>query len=240
MKHRLGTLISGGGTTMNEMIKAMQNGEVDMELGCVLASNHDAGGIKKARALGIPASDIAVVNPKDYRHFATAEERREAFGRRIIAVLADHGVTVVTQNGWLPVTPRNVVERYAGNIYNQHPGSPEDFGQIYGRQVHAAVLHFRRLSGRLIDTVAVAHRCIEGVDDGAVVKRVTVPVNEDDTVDALQQRVLPVEHRVQIDLLKAIATNSVYELPPRSDVFSDEAELLAEAKRLAKIDYPNG
>ncbi len=241
MKHRLGTLISGGGTTMNEMIKAIQSGEVDMEIGCILSSTPDAKGVEKARKLGIPAQDIVVVNPKDFRHFATMEERREAFGKQMISVLMEHGVSVVTQNGWLPFTPPNVTQRFEGRIYNQHPGAPEDFDELYGRQVHSAVLHFMRLARRTIKTEAVAHRVTDVVDGGAVVKATAIDIDPYETVSTLQAKVLPEEHRLQIALLKEIVAGTVHNMPRASMLKSENEEVfLTEAKRLAKEDYPQG
>jgi len=111
MKERLATLISGSGTTMQEIIKASQSGEVDIDIACVISSNEEAGGIKKAKELGIPDKDIVVVNPKD-----------EKFGPQIVKILKDHGATVVTQNGWLPFTPEMVIEEFPDRIFNQHPG----------------------------------------------------------------------------------------------------------------------
>lgn len=67
MDERLATLISGGGTTMREIIKACQSGEIPMNIACVISSIPTAGGIEKARRLGIPEHDIVVVNPDDFR-----------------------------------------------------------------------------------------------------------------------------------------------------------------------------
>ena len=67
MKERLASLISGGGTTMQEIVKACQSGEVPMDLGCVISSSSTAGGIKRAKDLGIPEKDIVVIDPNNFR-----------------------------------------------------------------------------------------------------------------------------------------------------------------------------
>ena len=67
MKERLATLISGGGTTMQEIIRACQSGEIPLDVACVISSTPTAGGIEKARRLGIPDTDIVVVDPNEFR-----------------------------------------------------------------------------------------------------------------------------------------------------------------------------
>lgn len=228
---------------MQEVVKAVQSGEIpDAEIACIIASNAEAGGIQKARTLGIPEKDIVVIDPREYRIGRTLKTDREMFGQRILLALRDHGATVVAQNGWIPYTPDNVTETYAGRIFNQHPGPPEEFGGkgMMGKAVHAAVLKFQELAGRTFDTSVVAHDAQAGLDTGGVRKREKVPVLPGDTVDALQQRALPVEHRVQIDLLKSYVRKELVTLAPESFVHPDEQHLLEEAKRYAREHYPNG
>lgn len=67
MKERLASLISGGGTTMEQIVKACQSGEVPMEIACIISSSPNAGGIEKAQRLGIPDKDIIVIDPNDFR-----------------------------------------------------------------------------------------------------------------------------------------------------------------------------
>lgn len=240
---RLASLISGGGTTMNEIVKATQSGEIpDMEIACIIASKAEAGGIEKARKLGVLESDIVIINPHDFRMDGLMKIDREAFGRRILEVLHQHNATVITQNGWIPYTPDSVTLAYEGRIFNQHPGDPKQFGGkgMMGKAVHAAVLEFQRLAGRTFDTPVVAHYAQSGLDTGAVVKRQYAPVFSDDTVDALQARALLLEHQVQIALLQDFVRGNVSALEPHILVHPSELELLKEAKRRACEAYPHG
>lgn len=247
MPERLASLISGGGTTMNEMIKACQSGEVPMEVACVIASRARAGGIEKAQKLNVP---VEVVDPRAFKTDGVHIDR-EAFGKRMLEVLSEHGATVVTQNGWMPLTPPNVIEAFPGKIFNQHPGAPELFGGkgMYGRRVHATVLLYRRLMKQgIFGTEVIAQRVDPKFDQGAVVKAARVNILPEDTVDDLQQRALPIEHQVQIALLRDIAKGTVEELDRSShemEVYRvhnepDVREAFHVAQRMAMLLYPQG
>lgn len=242
MRERLATLISGGGTTMQEIVRACQAGEIPMDVVCVISSTPTAGGIDKARKLGIPDKDIVVVDPNNFR----GEDKKvdqEEFGLQILKELRERGVTVVTQNGWLPLTPEHVIDEYPETIFNQHPGPVPEFGGqgMYGRRVHAARLLFIRMTKRDYWTEAIGQRVHRDYDQGAVVKSAQIDILPEDTADDLQQRVLPVEHRVQIDLLKDIAKGDIREVTTRETlVRPGEEQILFLAKRVARMLYPHG
>lgn len=242
MKERLATFIFGGGTTMQEIIRACQSGEVPMDVACVVSSAATAGGIKKAQKLGIPDQDILVINPSDYLG-SGGKVDQEGFGLKILKEMRRRGVTVVTQNGWLPLTPQVVIEKYPETMFNQHPGSVPEFGGkgMYGKRVHAARLLFTRLTRRDYWTEAIAQRVAKEFDQGAVVKYARIDIFPEDIVDDLQQRVLPVEYRVQIDLLKDVASGNIKEVTARETlVRPGEEQALFLAKRMARMLYPQG
>lgn len=242
MAERLATLISGGGTTMQEIIKACQSGEIPLQVACVISSNPNAGGIEKARNLGIPERDILVINPDDYKD-QNGKVNQQAFGITLFSELDRRGVDVVTQNGWMPLTPDFVVGEFEESMFNQHPGPVPEFGGegMFGRRVHAARLNFIQEVNRDHWTEAIAQRIHKEYDKGTVVKSEKVEIFPDDTVDSLQQRVLPVEHRVQIEMLKDFANGTLKEAEPRKSlVMPGEEEILFLARQKAIKDYPNG
>jgi phosphoribosylglycinamide formyltransferase 1 len=233
MKERLATLISGNGTTMAEIIKACQSGGLPIDIACVISSKVTAGGIKRAFELGIPESDIVVVNPRMY-------EDSEAFGTALLHELQSRDVTIVTQNGWLHRTPDAVIDAFPERIFNQHPGPVPEFGGdgMYGKRVHAARLAFLKATGRDYWTEAVVHRVTPVYDDGAVVKSEQVAIFPDDTIETLQSRVLPVEHRIQIEFLQEFIEGSLTEVPKRELlVRQGEEKLLSQAKRALLSNY---
>jgi folate-dependent phosphoribosylglycinamide formyltransferase PurN len=252
-KERLAILISGGGTTMAEMIKATQSEpqlRKRIEIAAVISSRSDAYGIGKAVALGVPAKDIVVVDPRDYRG-RDGKKDQGLFGEKLAEEFRRREVTVFTQNGWLPQTPSIVVENWDG--YNQHPGDPRDFGQVYGRQVHASALRFSDQVDRGVPTFAVAHRVTTEIDGGDIVGYESIMMQKpsfEERADYegsishrvlyLQQEVLPAEHRVQIRLLRRIAEGSVPTVHMPRVVFSGEERIVASSKQLGAADFPKG
>ncbi len=239
MKERLASLISGGGTTMQQIVRASQSGEIPMDVACVISSSVNAGGIKKAQELSIPT---VVVDPKNFRG-NDGKIDQEAFGQALLKKLRDYGATVVTQNGWLPLTPAHVIDGYKDTIFNQHPGPLPDFGGkgMYGRRVHASRLLFVRETKRDYWTEAIAQRVHKDFDKGVVVKSARVDIHPEDTVDDLQQRVLPIEHQVQIDLLKDVARGNINEQTTRTTLVRPGEDLtLSQAKRTGIFLYPHG
>lgn len=217
---------------MEQIIKACQSGEIPMDVVCVISSNPDAGGLEKAKRLGISKEDILIISPE-----------QEDFGVRILAELRARGVTVVTQNGWLPLTPEVVINEYPRAIFNQHPGPVPEFGGkgMYGRRVHAARLLFVRITKRDYWTKAIAQRVAKEYDQGVVLKSTRVEILPEDTVDDLQQRVLPAEHRLQVELLKDFAQGSLQEITTREVlVRPGEEGTLSSVKRTARLLYPHG
>lgn len=243
MTERLATFVSGGGTTMQEMIKECQSGKLPIDIACVLSSNPTAGAIEKARRLGIPERDIVVVDPGNFRG-DNGKIDQEEFGYKIVQVLREHDATVVTQNGWLPKTPEIVINAFPWNIFNQHPGPVPEFGGkgMFGRRVHTAVLLFNRMTRREEPwTEAIAQWVYCDYDQGPVVRSERVNIFSADTVEDLQQRVLPVEHDVQIQLLHDIANRDIAERAPRPRLVTpQEVPVLAFAKKVARLLYPNG
>lgn len=241
MRERLATLISGGGTTMQQIIRACQSGEIPIDVACVISSSPTAGGIEKAKRLGIQDKDIIIVDPNDFKGDDKTVDP-EGFGLRILKELRMRGVTVVTQNGWMPLTPEHVIDEYHDTMFNQHPGPVPDFGGMgmHGQRVHAARLLFVRHTKRDFWTEAIAQRVHVNFDQGVVVKSTRVDILPSDTVDSLQQRVLPVEHRVQIELLKDVASGSVKKITKRDPlVRPGEERILFDAKKVARLLYPH-
>jgi phosphoribosylglycinamide formyltransferase 1 len=205
-KLRLAIFISGSGTTMEAIGYACQEndplyGRIEPVL--VIASRSDAGGIPKAENLGIP---IQIVERKSF-------ENGQLFGEKLLSYLYQYNVEYINQNGWLPFTPKNVVECFKNKIFNQHPG-PTEFGGkgMHGLAVHAAVLEFQRLTGRKFPTEAVIHKVTNVVDGGAVVARREVQIYPGDTPELLRDRVIKVEHALQIDFLNQLSQGIITEL----------------------------
>lgn len=215
---RLAIFISGGGTTMAAVIEACQNGVLKglAEVVLVVASKDTASGIAKAEAAGIP---VVVVCRKD---FLTEDD----YVNVLAGSCKDHKVRAIFMCGWLPHMPTDLIVKFAGRIFNQHPGPLRknhlDFGGdgMYGIHVHAAVLKYIRQIQRPLRTEATVHRVTPIKDEGAVVQRIPCEVDiVNDTPEALQKRLLPFEHQAVIQTIMDLANHRIQELPDPKDLY---------------------
>ncbi len=241
---RVALLISGGGTTAREILRACKDGRlphVDPVL--LIASKPEAGGIQKALAEGMSDKNIVVIRPK--RGCPGSPE----FGEAILAECRKRGVDFIGQYGWLPVTPSNVIEAYKDMIVNQHPGPLDpanpgmDFGGsgMYGRRVHCARLYFVRKVIGDYWTEAVSHRVVTELDRGAVLNSARIEIRPTDDVVSLQETLLPIEHQVQIATLRMFSEGTVKEVR-RDEPLIRKAmfNILKEAKQVAITLWPQG
>lgn len=241
MKLKIALLISGGGTTMEAIIKACKEGVLkNVEPVLVIASKSDIGGIQKALNLGIEKKDIVILNPKSFSN-------REEFGEAIISECKKRDVNFIGQYGWHFLTPENVIREFEGKIINQHPGpldtGKSDFGGagMFGLRVHQTRLEFVRRTNRDFWTEATTHYVTKEFDKGKVIKRKQISILPNDTAEILQARVLPVEHQVQIEALQDFANDTVLEFQRKIRlVLPEEEEVLKECKELAIKMYPKG
>ena len=244
MAERNAFLVSGGGTTMSEMIKAAQVGETPgFEPAVVIASSPFIGAIDKANSVGLP---VEIVDPNTYLGDDGKVDQYGYYQGLRTATDKYGGATVFTQNGHLPLTPTDYIlymNRIGQGGFNQHPGRVPDFGGkgMFGRRVHAATLIFRRdvKSGNMT-TTPIVQRVHPEFDRGEVVGFRDVPILANDTVDDLQQRVLPVEHEINIQLAKDIGAGNIHEYDFASELKPGQELNLKNAKRIARLLYPHG
>jgi phosphoribosylglycinamide formyltransferase 1 len=254
---RLAMLISGSGTTAQSVLSAWQKGKLPgIQPVLVLASRDDAAGIAKAKAFGVTT---AVVNPKRY-------ESQRAFGEGVLGVLRKFRVTLVSQNGWLPLTPPGVIEAYKGKIINQHPGpldpGRDDYGGkgMYGRRVAAARLAYAWMAGGENWTESTVHHVTREFDkgeiiriealpfplpSGGVISRLQLQERRDEfagAVDDLAKALLPSEHMNVIAVLKEYGERGNFSQFVRKNVLVPASKrlMLAKAKEFAIQVFPNG
>lgn len=187
---RLAVLISGGGTTLLNLIRQIQQGLLPAEIRRVISSHSQAGGLDFARQAGLPAQ---VIVRRD--HLNTA-----AFSQSIFAACRQAEVDLVVMGGFLKhvLIPAD----FAGRVMNIHPALiPAFCGKgYYGRHVHQAVLDYGcKLSG------CTVHFVDNQYDHGPIILQRAVPVLDDDTPVSLAARVFAEECRVLPEALNLYA-----------------------------------
>ncbi len=247
-------LISGEGTTAEAVIRACQHGEIShIRPVVVIASRHDARGLDRARAMDIPTETVA------RRNFTSLD----AFGEALLGMFQKYNVLLVSQNGWLPLTPESVVQAYRGRIINQHPGPLDpgrvDFGGkgMYGARVVCARLAYCWVTDGDAWTESTVHHVTEAYDQGELIRveRLELPrasraltiaqlrQSPDELkrrTASLQKLLLPLEHQNVIAALAAYGTMGKFPSFQRPNpLIPDEYQGSAmQAKELAVQLYP--
>lgn len=187
---RVAVLLSGEGTSLENLCERIEAGEVPAEVVVVVASRAGAGGLARAARRGIPAHAV----PR--RAFPDVG----AFNDAIHAVLDRHDPDLVALLGFL--SPFELRGRYNGRCINVHPALiPAFSGQgFYGQRVHEAVLETgARLTGATVHFVDAEY------DRGPIILQEAVPVHDDDTPQSLAARVQAVERRLVPEAIRLIA-----------------------------------
>lgn len=181
---KIAVFISGSGSDMQSVIDGCESGYIDGKVVCVVASKEGIYGLERAEKHGI---DSAVFALKDYDR--DCEKRDEA----IINYIAAHDVDLVVLAGYLGIVSEKLVSAYRGRMINIHPSLiPAHCGKgMYGLKVHASVL----ASGDKVSGATV-HYVDEGTDTGDIIVQQRVKVEEGDTPETLQARVLETEHQL--------------------------------------------
>jgi phosphoribosylglycinamide formyltransferase-1 len=195
MKHtittlRLAVLVSGGGTTLQNLLDRSANGRLPAQVVLVVASTPEAGAIERARRAGVRA---AVVSRKQ-------AASREEFSRRIFDLCREAQADLVCMAGFLSLI--QIPDDFLGRVMNIHPALIPAFSGkgMYGERVHQAVLE----SGARI-TGCTVHFADNEYDHGPIILQRPVPVLDDDTPETLASRVFKEECEAYPEAIRLFA-----------------------------------
>lgn len=171
-------MVSGGGTNLQAIIDAVENGTItNTEITGVISNNQNAYALERAAKHGIPAQCIS---PKDFAS-------RELFNEKLLEAVNGYHPDLVVLAGFLVVIPPAMIAVYRNRIINIHPSLIPAFcgTGYYGLKVHEAVLaRGVRITG------ATVHVVDEGTDTGPILLQKAVEVEPGDTPEVLQHRVM--------------------------------------------------
>ena len=195
---KMAVLVSGGGTNLQAIIDSITNGTItNAEISVVISNNANAYALERARAHGIEA---LCISPKDF-------ESREAFNQAFLDKLNSYNVDLVVLAGFLVVLPEMMIKEYTNRIVNIHPSLIPSFcGKgFYGLKVHEGVL-----ARGVKVTGATVHFVDEGTDTGPIILQKAVAVEENDTPEILQRRVMEqAEWKIMPQAIDLIANGRV-------------------------------
>ncbi len=170
--------VSGGGTNLQALIDALEQGKItDTEIVRVVSNNRNAYALQRAAAHGIPS---VCISPKDFSD-------RAAFYDGFLQAVDDAAPDLIVLAGFLVVLPEAMIRKYRNRIVNIHPSLIPSFcgAGYYGLKVHEEALK----RGVKV-TGATVHFVDEGTDTGPIILQKAVAVAEGDTPAALQRRVM--------------------------------------------------
>ncbi len=177
-KIKIGVLVSGGGTNLQALIDAQRSGIIKSgEITLVVSDRSDAYALTRAEKAGIKT---AVVLKKDCADRAEFEDR-------LIAALRDSGVEFVVLAGFTAILGERFIREYSGRIINVHPSLIPSFcGKgYYGLKVHEEALKYGvKVTG------ATVHFVNEIPDGGRIIMQKAVEIEDGDTPEVLQRRVM--------------------------------------------------
>lgn len=175
---RVVVCVSGGGTNLQAILDAVEAGRItNTEIIAVISNNEGAYALERARAHRIPG---IVMSPKAY-------EDRAEFNRVFTEKMCELAPDLIVLAGFLVKIPEKMVKQFSNRIVNIHPSLIPAFCGVgyYGLTVHE-----KALERGVKVTGATVHFVNEGMDEGPIIAQKAVPVEEDDTPEILQRRVM--------------------------------------------------
>ena len=177
-KVRIAVLVSGGGTNLQALIDAQKSGIIKSgEIVAVISSSKDAYALERAKNAGIPTAVVA----KKTHH------GKEDFEVDLIRAIDSAGAEVIVLAGFMCILSAKFTKKYENRILNVHPSLIPSFcGEgFYGLRVHEAALAYGvKVTG------ATVHLVNEIPDGGRILLQKAVAVEDGDTPEVLQRRVM--------------------------------------------------
>ena len=178
---KIAVFVSGGGTDLQSVIDAVENGSINGEIVLVVSNRKNAYGLKRAELAGI---ETAVVRKDD---------------ELLVKMLQERNVDLIVLAGYLAILTDVLIDAYPNKIINIHPSLIPSFcgPGFYGMHVHESA------SARGVKvTGATVHFVSNEVDGGPIILQEACNIDDLDNASDIQARVLEIEHRI---LPKAVA-----------------------------------
>ena len=185
----IGVLISGGGTNLQALIDNINSGNISGKIKLIISNNKNAYGLERGKIAGI---ESIYINAKDF-------DNEELFNNRLIEEFQKKDVDLIVLAGYLKILSKDFIHTFSNRIINIHPSLIPSFcGKgFYGKRIHEEVInHGVKITG------ATVHFVDEGTDTGPIILQEALKVNEDDTPDSLQKKVLEIEHEILVKAIK--------------------------------------
>lgn len=170
--------VSGGGTNLQALIDGIERGTItNTQIVRVICNNRNAYALKRAQDAGI---DAVCISPKEYAD-------REQFHKAFLQAVQEKEPDLIVLAGFLVVLPEEMIQTYRNRIINIHPSLIPSF---CGKGFYGLTVHEKALERGVKVTGATVHFVDEGTDTGPIILQKAVMVEENDTPEILQKRVM--------------------------------------------------
>lgn len=192
----LGILISGRGSNMESILKAIKTRKIPIKPAVIISNRPDAKGLQIAQKLGVSTE---IVESKGFKG------DRWDYDQKIIKVLTKHGVTprngLVCLAGFMRIISPEFVEKYKNRIINIHPALLPSFPGTDAQK--QAIEYGSKYTG------CTVHFVDSGVDTGPIILQEIVKVRDDDTEEILSKRILAKEHKIYPEAVRLFAEKRI-------------------------------
>ncbi len=188
---KIGILLSGRGSNMVAITKAVQSGLIpNSEVAVVISDKSKASGLEKARFLGV--EEVSITRKK---------RSREEHDSEIIAELKKRDVELVCLAGYMRLLSSDFVRAFPNRITNIHPSLLPSFKGLHAHE--QAIEYGVKISG------CTVHFVDEDLDHGAIILQKAVEVKDIDTAETLSKRILKYEHESYVEAVRRIAAGEI-------------------------------
>lgn len=192
---KIGVLISGSGTNLQTLIDNTLNSNINGKIELII-SNRNSYGLKRGKKANI---ESPYIDPKNFKN-------EEDYNQELINQFKNKEIDLIVLAGYLKILSKDFINKFRNRIINIHPSLiPKYSGAgYYGNIVHRKVLK----SGDKY-TGATLHFVDEGIDTGPIILQEKIKIDEDDTVESLQKKVLNIEHKIIVQGVKDISQGKI-------------------------------
>lgn len=187
----IAVLASGGGSNLQAIIDAIEAGRLGCKVAIVISDKAEAGALARAKKHNIPTE---VITKADY-------PPREDYDKELTRVLKGYNVELVVLAGFMRILSPVMINTFPMKIINIHPALLPSFPGLNVQK--AAIEAGVKFSG------CTVHFVDSGVDTGPIIIQAVVPVLDNDTIEALSERILKEEHRIYPEAVRLIAEGSI-------------------------------
>jgi len=188
--YKLIVFASGNGSNFEAIANHIKEEDLPFVIQYLLTDNPRAFAIERAKKLNIPVKIL------DYKSF----ESRDAYNRAVFKFLKSQDVDLIVLAGYMRILPAFIVREYWRKIVNIHPSLLPAFPGLHA--IEKAFNYGVKVTG------VTVHFVDEGVDTGPIIMQECVKIEENDTLESLEEKIHKVEHRIYIQAIKKILLDS--------------------------------